>query len=266
MLYVVPVANAANQEVQIGIPYVPQDVLQQDARLLFGGRVNDQNIFIISKKDRYTRGIQTGKFDAFFAKANIGAWAVANHSYEAIAKLRDPLFIRLIARNDQIDIFEFKDLDYRTICTEESPDITFHFLQTLFEKPESLSEKMIISPQKKIEKILGRNCIGAVVNESRLKLSPEKKHYVTLARSKQFSQIGFFVRKDINREVREHLVNRLFSTQSKSFINDLKRYFSTPKDELVPASNSDYPKQWAQYTPKTWNLPLLKPAAKALAR
>lgn len=244
-----------SKEVQIGVPFVSKDVLKQDVRLLFGSQINNENIFIISKPEPYARGVQLGQFDAFFAKANIGAWAIANHSYEAVAKLRNPVFLRLIAKSDQIDVFEFKDLSYRTICTENSPDITFHFLQTLFEDPGDISERQISFPEANIETLLSRNCIGNVVNESRLKLLPEKRDYVTLARSQQFSQIGFFVKKDINQEVRKRLIDHLFSAQSRSFINNLKRYFSTQNDELVKANNSDYPAAWAEYTPATWNRP-----------
>ena len=255
LLFYVPTVDATNQDVKIGIPFVPKDALKQEALSLFGGRVSDQNILIISKPEPYANGIQIGEFDAFFSKANIGAWAIANHPYEAVAKLRDPVFLRLVARNDQLDVFEFKDLSYRTICTEGSPDMTFHFLQTLFDKPGDISERRIFFPEEKIETLLNRHCIGKVVNESRLKLLADKKDYVTLARSQEFAQIGFFIRKDISQNARKHIVDRLFSAQSKALIDSLKRYFSTPTDEFIKASNDDYLLIWAEYTPKQWRQP-----------
>lgn len=254
VIFVMTPIQAANKEVQIGVPFVSKDALKQSIRLLFGGRVDDKNIFIISQKQDYLEGIKSGKFDAFFAKANIGSWAIAQHSYEAVAKLREPLFLRLIARNDRIDVFEFNDLDYRAICTEGSPDVSFHFLQSLLDKPESLSEKIITFPQQNIDHIFERNCVGAMVNESRLKSSNESKHYTTLARSKKLSQIGFFIKKDINRDVRNHLINKLFSIQAKAFVTDLKNHFSTPSDELVKAKNSDYPFSSMKHLPAEWKL------------
>ena len=255
VLFLATVAYATNQEVHVGIPFVPKDALNKDAQSLFGERVDNHNIRIISKPEAYANGIRTGQLDAFFAKANIGAWAIDNHPYEAVAKLRNPVFLRLIVRNDQLDVFDFKDLGYRTICTEGSPDIKFYFLQTLFASPGDLSESRIFFPEEKIETLLNRNCIGKVVNESRLKLLAEKNEYTTLARSQKFNQIGFFIRTDINRNARLHIINRLFSEQSKTLVNSLKRYFSTPTDELIKANNDDYPLIWAKYTPETWRQP-----------
>ncbi|MGH1542515.1 MAG: PhnD/SsuA/transferrin family substrate-binding protein [Arenicella sp.] len=243
--------NAENGTLSLGIPTVPDTSVSDKVAIALQTSIKHK-IRVVDDEKSYLRSIRTGLLDAFFAEPHIGAWAIRQQDYNAIAKLPKPLYFRLIAKRNQNDIFELRDLKGRPVCSNKNPALSYRFLVRLFPEQANRPETFIVNPQRKTIDIIEQPCLAFIVTEEQYINAKLEQKFITLARSKQFTHLGFFVRSGLPQKTQRQLLSTL--TQTGSTLNALTTYFSN-SSTFVPADNSDYPDNWQTWLPNNSDWP-----------
>lgn len=191
---------------------------------------------------RYQRDIRSDKYDIVFDGPHFMSWRMKNHGHTPVARLTGKLSFVLLAKADDSDIKEVKDLVNKKVCAISPPNLSTLTILTQFGDVGTPVLKTVTGSMSDVFDAFKKDeCRAAVIREKlyRMKLSDEDRASTkVIFSSEPVPNQGITVSSRVSETTREKIAMALIK-ESSGTAQILKR-FAPKEDTMIPANAEEY--------------------------
>lgn len=201
----------------------------------------------------YQQSIRKGHLGIYFAAPHFSSWAIHNHSFQPLLKLKEPLKYVIASEQDDKNIFETRDLIGKKICTQHALNLDYLLISRVFQKNLQSAQPHIVQSvfeeaQKKIT-----HCDAFSISEHFFSTLEQQSpnRYIRLAQTPFINNYSFIIHPSVNKKYSADLTRFLRKKEVNNILSPILK-LSSKDPSLVTASKQDYPKTLHHSLNKYW--------------
>lgn len=191
----------------------------------------------------YQSDMLKDSYDIVFDGPAFIGWRMAKLQHVPLARLQGNLVFTVIARKDNANITQLKDLAGRPVCAFAPPNLATLTMYTQFENParQPLVQEVTGGFKGAYEGVVAKKCDGGVLQAAlyeKFNQGPSKDTTQILYKSKPMPNQGFSAGKRVSDDVKKKLASALVSAEGQAATAKLRAEFGNK--DMVPATTQEF--------------------------
>ena len=201
----------------------------------------------------FQQGIRQGRDGVYLAPPHFAAWAIHKHRFIPVAKLEGNLTYVIVARKDDLSLFEIDDLNNRKVCSQAALNLDYLTLRQAFSNPLYSAETVIVADVFQYLQEDNAECEAfAISNHQFFELDAKSPDlYIRLQQGETWPSYAFVSHPEVETISLLKLRNFLLTKDIQAALEPILKKFSE-SGSLSKAYLRDYPEQLKEILQTDW--------------